>query len=156
VDPGVFWPKGTVACADQSNVLIGLSEEACAKVMASIPEYACKPLRTIEPPYPTGFRPVHEQSFSDWLAAKQRKGERVEPRQPRSETQLRVIDSGYAKDLTTTKSGSLRCATLRVGDVVTLISSDDGSYPPQVQVRTADGVVGWARQENFEVVHEKN
>lgn len=66
------------------------------------------------------------------------------PPRPRS----RHVKALYDADLTTTEIGFLKCGQIRKGDAATLLV-DDGTW---VKIKTADGQVGWAFSNNFEVV----
>jgi hypothetical protein len=72
--------------------------------------------------------------------------------------QLRVVEqervrrlrvtSPVDEELVTEQFGSLKCGTVKSGEIVTLLMDDIG----WVKVRAASGQVGWARARNFEVV----
>ena len=68
----------------------------------------------------------------------------VPPQQVRHLRMTSVID----QDLTTEEVGTLKCGTVKPGEIVTLLI-DNGLW---VKVRTKSGQVGWAEASNFEVV----
>lgn len=58
------------------------------------------------------------------------------------------MTSAIDQELTTEQIGSLKCGTVKPGEIVTLLI-DNGLW---VKVRTKSGQVGWAEANNFEVV----